>query len=102
MDIQTDPRITHSSNLTPRVPDPGSSRSHKQLRESAREMESIYIYQMYKSMRKTLPEDGLFPQSSTSKTFQEMLDLELARKAASGNGTGLGEGIYQQLKDQIK
>lgn len=102
MDLQIDPRTTPSSNYTRQLPDPTSARSREQLRESAREMEAIYINDMYKAMRETVPDDGLFGRSSTTKTFEEMLDMELARKTAEGKGTGLGEAIYKQLSKDLK
>ncbi len=101
MNIYSDPRITHSATLTRAIPEPNSAKDKAQLRESAREMEAMYIFQMYAAMRKNVPDNGLLPQSSTSKTFQEMLDMELARDMASGNGIGIGEAIYNQLKDKI-
>ena len=81
---------------------PKKAKSHKQLRDSTRELEAMYVYEAYKAMRKNIPDNGLIKKSSGEKMFQEMLDLEMARKAAAGSGMGLGEAMYQQLKDKIK
>ncbi len=103
MDIKSDQLVANSvisTGLT--KPSPDKAKNLKQLRDSTRELEAMYIYEAYKSMRKNIPENGLIKKSSGEKMFQEMLDLEMARKAASGKGMGLGEAMFQQLKDKVK
>ncbi len=34
--------------------------------------------------------------------FQEMLDMEMARNGAEGDGIGIGEAMYEQLKDTVR
>lgn len=102
MNIQIDPRITQSIHFNKEVPNPGQAKNLKKLRESARELEAMYVYEMYKSMRKNVPDYGILKTSSSTKMFQEMLDMEMARKSAEGSGMGIGEAIYNQLKKNIK
>lgn len=71
------------------------------LRRSCREFEAIYINEMYKAMRKTIPESGLFEKDMASELYKEMLDMELAKQTASGKGMGVGEAMYEQLKEQL-
>ncbi len=71
------------------------------LRHSCREFEAIYVQEMYKAMRKTVPESGLFEKDMSSELYKEMLDMEMARATASGAGMGIGEAMYNQLKDQV-
>ncbi len=73
----------------------------KALREKTREYEAIFINELYKSMRKTIPESGLFEKDMSSEVFKEMLDMEYARLTAKGDGMGIGEAMYQQLKTHI-
>lgn len=94
--------LPSASEIASQNNSPKKAKSHKQLRESTRELEAMYIYEAYKAMRKNIPDNGLIKKSSGEKMFQEMLDLEMARKAAAGKGMGLGEAMYQQLKDKIK
>ncbi|MBM9602998.1 rod-binding protein [Desulfopila inferna] len=102
MNLQIDPRITQS--VTPTSPSvaPDKAKNDKQLRQSAREFEAIYINEMYKAMRKNIPEGGLLEKSSATTMFEEMLDMEMARKTAAGKGMGIGEAMYDQLKGNIK
>ncbi|MFH2123549.1 MAG: rod-binding protein [Pseudomonadota bacterium] len=71
------------------------------LRQSCRDFEAIYIQEMNKAMRKTIPDSGLFEKNMASEVYKEMLDLEMAKTAASGQGLGIGEAMYQQMKDKI-
>lgn len=70
------------------------------LRKSCREFEAIYINEMYKSMRKTVPESGLFKKDMANTLYQEMLDMEMAKQTAAGDGMGIGKAMYEQLKAQ--
>jgi peptidoglycan hydrolase FlgJ len=103
MNIHNDPRIAHSAasaaNLTtPQV----KTKNLQQLRQSTREFEALYIFEVYKSMRQNVPDGGLIEKSFSTELFQEMLDMELARTAAAGEGMGIGKKMYEQLKDHIK
>ncbi len=102
MDLTIDPRIVQSPQNNPRLSQDLTSKNKQQLREAAREMEAIYINQMYSAMRKTVPDDGLIPTNSATTTFQEMLDMQMARKTAAGKGMGIGEAIYNQMKKNLK
>lgn len=99
MNLKIDPGIIQSvSSANQKLPNPHKTKNHEELRESARELEAMYINEAYKAMRKTIPENGLIEKSTSSKMFQEMLDMEMARKAAAGDGMGLGKAIFEQLK----
>lgn len=73
----------------------------KKLKEACIELESYFTKLMYKSMKNSVnfSEGGLFEKSSAEKMFEEMLDDELCeRSAESGNGIGLAQMLYKQLK----
>ena len=74
----------------------------EKLRESTREFEAIYVMEMFKSMRKTIPENGLIKKDSAMKLYQEMMDMELARKTSEGDGMGIGLAMYNQMKEVIE
>jgi flagellar protein FlgJ len=101
MDISPiNPRSTNTSrNLKNDATDP-KEKKLLSLRKSCREFEAIYINEMYKSMRKTIPESGLFKKDMSNTLYQEMLDMEMAKQTASGDGMGIGKAMYEQLKEQ--
>ena len=95
-----DPRTIQSvSNIKNNSTDP-KEQQLRSLRKSCREFEAIYINEMYKTMRKTVPDSGLFKKDMSSTIYQEILDLEMAKSTAEGDGTGLGKAMYEQLKAQ--
>lgn len=66
------------------------------LGEVASQFESVFVSMMLKSMRDTLPEDGLF-SSSQMGTYQDMFDQQLALDLSRNNGIGLASVIEHQL-----
>jgi peptidoglycan hydrolase FlgJ len=100
MNLTIDPRtIQTAENLKNKATDP-NDQNLKRLRNSCREFEAIYINEVYKSMRKTVPDSGLFKKDMGRTMYQEMLDMELAKQTAAGDGMGIGKAMYDQLKQQ--
>lgn len=72
------------------------------LEETAREFESVFINQLLKSMRSTVPENKLFNSKGASKFYQQMHDAELARSLAGGHqGMGFTELIVNQFAGAV-
>ena len=92
-----DPRTALSASFTKLPNDLKKARDLKTLRQECRQFEAIFIQQMYKSMRKTVPDGGLLPKSMAVDTYQQMYDSEMAKKTAAGGGMGLGLAMYKQL-----
>lgn len=100
MDFKIDPRILASNVTKPGVDQ--KTRNLESLRESSREFETIFVMEMFKAMRKAVPEGGLFEKSMASDMFTEMLDMETAREATRGQGLGIGEAMYKQMASIIE
>lgn len=99
MNISIDPRtVLSAENIKNKATAPKDATLRK-LRNSCREFEAIYINEMYKTMRKTVPDSGLFEKDMANTLYQEMLDMEMARETASGDGMGIGKAMYEQLKE---
>ncbi len=68
------------------------------LRESAKQFEAVFVYQMISAMRKTVSESSLTPKSNGQKIFESMLDEEWSKKLVNKSGSGsLSEILYRQL-----
>lgn len=93
------PEVPGSPTSMPKTP---SSKDLQSLRKSCRDFEAIYIQEMYKAMRKTVPDSGLFEKDMASELYKEMLDMEVAKSTAAGKGIGIGEAMYQQMKDKVE
>lgn len=67
------------------------------LKELARQFESIFIQYMQKSMRSTVPKSGLF-NSFSLEMYESMFDQELAGQVSLKKGIGLADVLYKDLK----
>ncbi len=99
MDFQIDPRMTASRSPLPTSDK--KSQELKSLRESSREFEALLLMEMLKSMRKSVPEGGLFEKDSSTEIFRDMLDMETAKESSKGKGLGIGEAMYNQMAKLI-
>ena len=98
MNLKIDPRSAMQPTAQPNKSDSKQAKELAALRHSCREFEAIYVNEMYKSMRKTVPEGELFGKKGMAEeVYREMLDMEMARETASGDGMGIGKAMYQQL-----
>lgn len=64
---------------------------------AAREMEAFFIQELWRVMRRSIPEGGLFSSSAGSKVFEEMLDEERSRLMAASGQVGLAALVYEKL-----
>jgi len=105
MDTYTDidPRtIISQATKTPDMAAAKKTKDLAALRQSCHEFEAIFVNEMFKAMRKTVPDSDLVKKSLAIETFQEMLDMETARQASRGQGLGIGEAMYRQLAAQLE
>jgi flagellar protein FlgJ len=89
-----------SSAGRPAPVDPAAAREAK-LHEVSHQLEGVFVQQMYKSMRSTVPEGGLVDGGSGEEMFTSMLDEHVAADTPLKWKHGLSESIYRQLKDAI-
>lgn len=75
-----------------------SEKEKQRLKEAAGDFESLFVQQLMRTMRKSVPENGLFGTSNGEKIFREMLDDEYAKLASKApEGLGLKGSLYRQL-----
>jgi Rod binding domain-containing protein len=67
--------------------------------ELSRELESVFINQMLKSMRKTVDKTDMMNGGTGEDIFTEMLDMEYSKSMSNTSGFGLAEQIYRQLSN---
>jgi peptidoglycan hydrolase FlgJ len=96
-----DPRTMLSASRPHLDAEQKKERSLEELRQYTREFEAIYINELFKAMRKTIPDGGLIEKNMSTEIYEEAIDLELARSASAGRGTGLGEAMFEQLRHLV-
>lgn len=70
-----------------------SPEAHKAV---AKQFEAMFLQVVMKSMRDTVPSDGMFDSDST-KFYQSLADQQLVMQMAQKGGVGLAEVIERQL-----
>lgn len=100
MDFKLDPRILISPHT--QTSQNRKERDLQSLKESSQQFETLYVMEMMKAMRKSIPEGGLFEKSMSTEIFQEMIDMETAKSATQGQGLGLATAIYKQMAPLIE
>ncbi|AZO94071.1 hypothetical protein GM661_02845 [Iocasia frigidifontis] len=69
------------------------------LKELADEFTSILMKQMFKAMRKTVPESSLIDGGFSEDVFTDMLDDEYSKAGARQNTfNNLSRALYEQLQ----
>jgi flagellar protein FlgJ len=74
----------------------------KKLREVCQEFESIFIYEMFKSMKQTLGDDRWLHGGFQQDVFEDMLYSEYAKESSKQGGIGLADLVYEFLKPTSK
>ena len=98
MDILFDPSVLlRQSALTSDGKTPSRTDSAA-LHKACQQFESILLGSMFKEMRATVPGDGLLNDDDGGmKTYQSLMDQEVASQLAQKQSVGIADVIYRQL-----
>ena len=80
---------------------PGYIRSvskESKMNTACMEMESMFIQNMFKEMRASIPKSGLISGGKAEEMFTDMLDAEMAKSLSSSGGIGLASMMQRQLE----
>lgn len=83
--------------LEPKAPPTPSGEDPAAIREAARQFESVFMHQVFKTMRATVPQGGLLDTGFGGQVFTDMLDQEYAELASKNGQLGLAGIIAEQL-----
>jgi Rod binding domain-containing protein len=97
-----------SSNITSHVKDSQTTAGRtidqaqeKKLKKACADFESMLVFQLLKTMRQTVPKNGLLKPSQGEETYRMMMDQNIADDLANkGQGLGLQKMLYKQIIDQ--
>jgi len=74
----------------------GEYKEEKELKALAQQFEGIFMNQLMKAMRATLPKEGMLSSFSVDM-YESMFDQEVAGEMSKGKGMGLADVLYTQL-----
>lgn len=78
------------------------SADEARLRQAARQMEGVFVQQLLKAMRETVPDEGLARGGMGEEIFTALLDQQVADTAAGRWERGLGMALYRQLRERLQ
>ncbi len=70
----------------------------KRLEKACQEFESIFIHQMMKTMRQTIPRTGFMTEGKERNIFQALFDEEISKNISKSGGLGLGKMLHRQME----
>jgi flagellar protein FlgJ len=75
----------------------GGRTDDERLRAATRDFEAVFIQQMLKVMRETVPDGGLLDGGQSEEIFSSLLDEHLAGLSAGEGRGGLADALYRQF-----
>lgn len=91
---------TQSAQQTALTPD--QDQALKRLHQAAQQFEGVFLGMVFKEMRATVPQDGIFGKdSSATQTWTEMLDQQRSQQLASTGSMGIAKIMEQQLRAAV-
>jgi flagellar protein FlgJ len=81
----------------PAAPSPEDLR----LRKAAQQLEGVFVQELFKAMRETVPHDGVLDGGAGEEMFQSMMDEHIAGQLPEHWEHGLGAAVYRQLRGAL-
>ncbi len=100
------PRQDGAASLQDRLKDlrsnlqPEKGMDEAKLRKACQDFEAVFIGQIWKQMRSSVPKDGML-HSKEEESYLSMFDQELSVKMAGSGGIGLSEMLYANLSERL-
>jgi Rod binding domain-containing protein len=90
--------VSGTDSVTTSPVAPKMDAAHKaKLQKAAKQFESLFTSYMLKSMRKSVPESGMFGDNFGGDMLEDMFDMEFANQMSKGNSLGVAEMLYKKL-----
>lgn len=70
----------------------------RNLRKACQDFESVFTYQLLRSMRATIDKSGLMSGGQGEEIYETMMDQELSKNMMGWGPNSLSYALYQQLK----
>jgi len=103
MHLAIDPKAAmEQADRKPAMDNRGRSRDARLLKRSCQDFEAIFIQSMFKAMRKSIPDGGLFERDTAHEIYRDMLDAEVATEISRQQGLGLADQMYRQMEKHLR
>ncbi|WAM34083.1 rod-binding protein [Caldicellulosiruptor morganii] len=92
----------NSNSLIDKLEKAYSEKDKQRLKEACDDFEAILLSSIFKEMKKSIPESGLFEKSIADDIFNDMFVDEVSKKASSQGGVGLSKLLYDSILRRIE
>jgi len=73
----------------------------ERLKTSVRQLEGVFVQQLFKAMRDTVPTEGMFSGGAGEEMFTGLLDEHMAELVPAQWNSPLGAALLQQLQRNL-
>ena len=78
---------------------PSKAENDDKLRKVAQQLEGLFVQQMFKAMRESVPQqEGIVSGGTGEELFTSLMDQHLAAETPKHWEGGLAEAVYRQLR----
>jgi flagellar protein FlgJ len=91
----TNIHATQSIGSTHPLPSPEA-----RLRDAVTQLEGVFVEQLFKAMRATVPEDGLTSGGAGEEMFTGLMDQHLAASVPTSWDRSLADALTRQLQER--
>jgi flagellar protein FlgJ len=88
---------TRSGASAPPKGRPQGASEAERLKQACDSFEALFMQQMLKQMRATVPQDGLFGGGSAERIYTDMLDAELSKEMSTDGGLGISRLLFEHM-----
>ncbi len=74
----------------------------KALRKTCQDFEAVFVQSMFKTMRASVPDGGLFPKGMAEESFRDLMDMEVAKTSSAQGTLGIADALFRQLQVKEK
>jgi flagellar protein FlgJ len=79
----------------------GVASQEERLRGVVKQLEGVFVEQLYKAMRETVPDDGITHGGAGEEMFAGLLDQHLASETPKQWEHGIGDALVAQLRPAL-
>ncbi|MBV6521262.1 MAG: hypothetical protein MNPFHGCM_01395 [Gemmatimonadaceae bacterium] len=80
---------------------PARTPDDARLVKAARQLEGVFVQQLFKAMRETVPREGALDGGSGEEMFTALMDEQFADRLPSQWHHGIGESLVRQLRTAL-
>jgi flagellar protein FlgJ len=80
---------------------PNLTADEQRLRAVTKQLEGVFVQQLFKAMRETVPKDGFTDGGAGEDIFTGMMDEKIATHVPEHWERGIGESLYRQLRSAL-